>query len=97
MGTVRGGAANDLQGMAPGSILPLGSLSAHDQEGLMSKRKPQDPEALRGRILLVFQHEIRITETRIAIAFYLKVSDIARELGVSRQRVYRAVPELKGR
>lgn len=60
----------------------------------------RDFEALRGRILLVFQDSWRyegpLGELRI-VPWKIGVAEIARELGVSRQAVYRACPELANR
>ncbi len=61
-------------------------------------RRKRDIEALRGRILLVFQDNIVHHESggTLCTHFNVSVSWVARELGVTRQAVYRACPELRG-
>jgi len=63
--------------------------------------RKKDSEALRGRILLVYQDSWRtylaLRLMGITNPWLLSVSKVARELGVSRQRVYRSCPELRGR
>jgi hypothetical protein len=51
-------------------------------------------EALRGRVLLVFSEQVHWADDGSVCHFGVNTSDIARELGVSRQAVYRAFPEL---
>lgn len=51
------------------------------------------PDALRGRVLLVFQRVWAMYEG--IVPGKLPVAVIARELGVTRQAVYKACPELK--
>jgi hypothetical protein len=61
----------------------------------------RDYEALRGRILLVFQGEVTVVRGADGTEFLtlpakLSIAAIARELNVTRQAVYRALPEFSG-
>ena len=57
----------------------------------MRDRRGRDFEALRGRILLVFQGYVIQCGTPGCWHLNVSVADVARELNVSRQAVYRAM------
>jgi len=60
----------------------------------MRSDRHRDYEALRGRILLVFQDHLMMCGTPGCWHLNASVAHVARELNVSRQAVYRAFPEL---
>lgn len=62
------------------------------------KKPKRDLEALRGRVLLVYQKELYIRNARAnpngLWGATITIAEMARELGVNRQALYRACPEL---